>query len=61
VWVVDPEIMRVKRRAVRVGSVTGRSIRILDGLLPNERIVTAGVDYLQEGMKVREIKGKIGD
>ena len=61
VWVVNPETMLVKRREVKVGSVTGKSIRILDGLLPNERIVTAGVDYLQEGMKVREIKGKIGD
>jgi len=44
-----------------VGSVTGENIYILDGLAPGSRIVTAGVNYLQPGMKVREINVKTGD
>ena len=40
---------------------TGGSIFILNGLTPGSRIVTAGANYLQPGMKVRKINVKTGD
>jgi multidrug efflux pump subunit AcrA (membrane-fusion protein) len=53
VWVVDEGSMTVERRVVEVGEVTGRaSIRILAGLDPGDRIVTAAVTRLREGMQV---------
>ena len=56
VWVVDPETMRVKRRQVKIGAISGENIRILDGLSVGEMIVTAGVHHLREGQKIRQIK-----
>jgi multidrug efflux system membrane fusion protein len=55
VWLVE-DSMAVKKQEVVVGSVTGENIYILKGLKPGSRIVTAGVNYLEPGMKVREIK-----
>jgi multidrug efflux system membrane fusion protein len=60
VWLVE-DSMAVKKQKVVVGSVTGENIYILEGLTPGSRIVTAGVNYLQAGMKVREINVKTGD
>jgi multidrug efflux pump subunit AcrA (membrane-fusion protein) len=53
VWIIDPDTMTVHKRAVEQGDMTGDSIRIRKGLNAGERIVTAGVNYLQEDMKVR--------
>lgn len=52
VWVIQPN-MTVTKRFVDVGDMTGDNIRILSGLKQGERIVTAGVPYLEEGMLVR--------
>jgi len=53
VWIVDEGGMTVKRREVQVGEVTGRaSIRVLEGLEPGDRIVTAAVTRLREGMQI---------
>jgi len=60
VWIVNPETTQVQKREVQVGNVTGGTIRILEGLTSGEKIVTAGVNFLQPGMKVRAIKGTIG-
>jgi RND family efflux transporter MFP subunit len=60
VWRVNDR-MQVEKQEVAVGSVTGESIHILEGLAPGDSIVTAGVHYLQPGMKVREMKSKTGD
>jgi membrane fusion protein, multidrug efflux system len=55
VWVVDPATSRVSRRSVTVGAVRGSDIVILDGLAPGDRIVTAGVHHLRDGMLVRPL------
>lgn len=55
VWVVDPDSSRVNRRPVAVGAVRGSDIVILEGLAPGERIVTAGVHHLRDGMLVRPL------
>lgn len=55
VWVVDPDTDRVAARAVSVGAVQGSDIIVLDGLRVGERIVTAGLGHLREGMWVRPL------
>jgi len=60
VWVVDPGTMTVSRREVGIGDMAGENIRIRKGVTAGEMIVTAGVSHLQEGMKIRLLKGKTG-
>jgi len=55
VWVVDPDTDRVASRTVSVGAVQGSDIIVLDGLRIGERIVTAGLGHLREGMWVRPL------
>jgi RND family efflux transporter MFP subunit len=55
VWVVDPETSRVSRREIQVGEVRGADIQVLNGLRSGERIVTAGVNHLREGLRVRPL------
>jgi RND family efflux transporter MFP subunit len=55
VWVVDPDTDRVAARAVSVGAVQGNDIIVLDGLQVGERIVTAGLSHLREGLWVRPL------
>ncbi len=60
VWIVDPETMRVGKTEVSVGVVSGISIAVTGGLKSGQVIVTAGVNYLQDGVKVKKLTGKIG-
>jgi len=53
-WAIGPDDS-VKRRPVKTGSVTGDSIVILEGLQPGDRIAVAGVSFLLDGMKVRDL------
>ena len=53
VWVVDEQTMTVHRQPVKVRRLRGWSIEIKGGLEPGNRVVTAGVGQLAEGMKVR--------
>jgi len=53
-WVIGPD-GNVERRPVKTGSVTGDSIAVLEGLQPGDRIAVAGVQFLHEGMKVRDL------
>lgn len=53
VWIVGADD-RVTRRAVTLGELFGRDRVVVDsGVLPGERVVTAGVYRLTEGEKVR--------
>ena len=54
VWVVDAD-GRVARRDVVPGEVIGGNVALASGLKAGERIVTAGVGALREGMKVRPL------
>ncbi len=60
VWLVDQTAMTVSKREIRVGSLTGESIRVSEGLEPGEMIATAGVHFLQENMKVRVLGSEKG-
>jgi RND family efflux transporter MFP subunit len=54
VWVIGPDDA-VARRPVKTGEATGSRIEIVDGLQPGDRIAVAGVTFLREGMKVRDL------
>ena len=56
VWLVDPKTMTVKRTPVEVGQMTGSNILVVKGLKKGDRVVTAGVHYLKEGVKVSLLK-----
>lgn len=55
VWLVDAETSRVRAQAVTLGKVQGVNVVVLSGLQGGERIVTAGVSQLREGMQVRPL------
>jgi RND family efflux transporter MFP subunit len=58
-WVVGPD-NTVTRRRVKLGEATGGQIEIVDGLESGERIAVAGVRFLREGMKVRDLGDALG-
>jgi RND family efflux transporter MFP subunit len=58
-WVVGPE-QTVSRRPVKIGEATGSRIEIAEGLQPGDRIAVAGVTFLREGMKVRDLGDALG-
>ncbi len=53
VWVVDPKTQEVSLRVVTVRGGGSSSIVVSDGLVGDERVVTAGVHALRPGQKVR--------
>jgi RND family efflux transporter MFP subunit len=58
-WVVGPED-KVSPRAVKLGEATGDLIEVVDGLAPGDRIAVAGVTFLRDGMKVRDLGDALG-
>lgn len=59
VWVVGPD-STVSRRPVKLGGATGGDVEIVTGLQPGDRIAVAGVRFLREGMKVRDLGDALG-
>ncbi len=53
VWIVDPSSMTVSLRNIRVSRFTGDAVLVAEGLKPEDVIVTAGVQSLHPGQKVR--------
>jgi RND family efflux transporter MFP subunit len=58
VWVIDRDSMTVKRRPVKVESLSEGGIRVLEGLAIGEWIAIAGVNYLREGQQVRILESE---
>jgi membrane fusion protein, multidrug efflux system len=58
-WILEPD-QTVTPRPVKIGDATGGEIEILEGLEPGERIVVAGLTYLRDGMKVRDLGEALG-
>jgi len=53
VWVVDASELIVNKRQIKVGGITGAaSIEVFEGLKSGDRVVTAGIKQLREGMQV---------
>src|ERR1700730_11525292 len=53
VFVVDSTNEAVRKTPVRVGGIAEDGARITDGLHAGEVVVTAGVQFLRDGMRVR--------
>ncbi len=52
VWIVNADSQTLEKRDIKVGDLRGSQIAVTEGLEPGDRIVTAGVPFLVEGMKV---------
>ena len=60
VWIIGEDQI-VKRRPVKIGEATGDRVVVLDGLQTGDRIAVAGVSFLREGMKVRDLGNALSD
>jgi RND family efflux transporter MFP subunit len=58
-WVIGPD-QTIARRPVKIGEATGGRIEITEGLQPGDRIAVAGVSFLRDGMKVRDLGNALG-
>jgi RND family efflux transporter MFP subunit len=58
-WVIGPE-GTVTRRPVKLGEATGGQIEVVEGLQPGDRIAVAGVTFLRDGMRVRDLGDALG-
>ncbi len=59
VWIVAAD-GRVSPGPVKVGAVSGGQIEVTEGLQAGDRIATAGVSFLREGMQVRDLGDALG-
>lgn len=55
VWVVAPSDQTATPKPVHIGDLVGNLIEITGGLESGDVIITAGLDQLSEGMKVRPL------
>jgi membrane fusion protein, multidrug efflux system len=55
-FVVDKDSQTVRQREVEAQGVSEDGARVASGLAPGEIVVTGGVQFLQDGMKVRLAK-----
>lgn len=46
----------VEQRRLRVGQLTGSGLEVLSGVAPGDRLITAGMSKLQDGLPVRVSK-----
>ncbi|MBZ6079037.1 efflux RND transporter periplasmic adaptor subunit [Microvirga puerhi] len=53
VWIVDPALRTVSTRDVTVVARDGSAVRVLDGIAPGTRVVTAGVHSLTPDQTVK--------
>lgn len=60
VWLVRPDLTVTKRQIV-IGQASKSTLQVLDGLNPMDKIVTAGLTKLREGMKVEVVKQEVGN
>ncbi|MDB5368342.1 MAG: efflux transporter periplasmic adaptor subunit [Rhodospirillales bacterium] len=57
VWVIDPQSQTVSLRSVGVLRYDATSIVVSEGLQSGDKVVTAGVQVLRPGQKVRVLEG----
>lgn len=58
VWVFDRQSGTVSLRAIGVGSADARAVQVTSGLAPGDVVITAGVQALRPGQKVRLLEGR---
>lgn len=52
-YVFDPDTSTVRRRKAVVAGIRENKFLVIDGLKPGERVATAGVSFLRDGMRVK--------
>ncbi|MBD9485045.1 efflux RND transporter periplasmic adaptor subunit [Pseudomonas sp. PDM14] len=55
VWVIDPQESKVVRTPVRIGRYGQERVSILEGLKESDWVVSAGVQMLLDGQKVKPV------
>lgn len=60
VWLIDPETMQVSRQAITVGKLSDQGLEVLDGIKTGQKIISAGVNFIQEGQKVKAMTREAG-
>lgn len=58
-WVISADQVAT-RRPVKLGRVSAGNVEITSGLQPGDRIAVAGVTFLRDGMKVRDLGDALG-
>jgi len=58
VWVFDKQSGTVSLRNIAIGNADARSVQVTSGLNPGDVVVTAGVQALRPGQKVRLLEGQ---
>jgi RND family efflux transporter MFP subunit len=58
-WIISSD-GKSSPRPVKTGVASGSHIEIMEGLQPGERIATAGVSFLRDGMRVRDLGDALG-
>jgi len=58
-WVIGTDLI-AKRRPVKVGNASGDRVEIVEGLQAGDRIAIAGVSFLSDGQKVRDLGNALG-
>jgi RND family efflux transporter MFP subunit len=53
VWVYDPKIERIRNQVVSVGPMVNGWVAVLSGLEKGQKVVSAGVTQMKEGLLVR--------
>ena len=53
IFVVDPEIKSVRKTPVTVAGATSDGVQVAGGLQAGDMVVTAGVQFLRDGMRIR--------
>lgn len=51
VYLLNEEAGRVEQRMVRIGGLRGNQLEVFDGLQPGDKVISAGVAFLRDGME----------
>lgn len=59
VWMIGQDLT-ARRRPVKLGATSGDRVEVVQGIAPGDRIAIAGVSFLSEGQKVRDLGDSLG-
>lgn len=60
VWKVDAETMKVSLHQVEIGRISSQGVEIIKGVSAGDKVVTAGVNFLVEGLEVKDSRRERG-
>ncbi len=60
VFVFDEAAGRVRVRKVRIGGLRGSQLEVYEGLEPGEKVISAGVSFLRDGMEAELWSKELG-